>query len=668
MQPSFLLPNIFTLPRRQKRLLMVAADMVLLPLAVWAAFALRLGSWSPELNDGQWFLLLAPLLSIPVFTKLGLYRAVIRYIGGQAIQTTLLGAVLSALLLAAVAALLDAEGIPRSFYPIYAGVAFLFIGGSRYVIRRYYHLMLAVQRDKTPVAIYGAGSSGRQLASLLKRGNEYCPVVYLDDDTSLQNTIIEGIKVYPPSLLPDLLDKYRLKQVLLAMPSASAEQRRAILAQLEPLPVHVRTIPNLTELVADTNKIGQLREIDIEDLLGRSPVTPDASLLAANIQGKNVMVTGAGGSIGSELCRQIILLQPAKLVLFEISEFALYQIERELQEMLAHSGKPVPLVAALGSVQGQQRVEDLLRQHRIHTVYHAAAYKHVPMVEHNPIEGIRNNTFGTYHTAQAAVNAGVERFVLISTDKAVRPTNVMGASKRLCELVLQGFNQLPTPTTFCMVRFGNVLGSSGSVVPLFRRQIQEGGPVTVTHPEIIRFFMTIPEAAQLVIQAGAMAKGGEVFLLDMGEPVKIYDLARRMIRLSGLRVKDADGNGDIAIQFTGLRPGEKLYEELLIDSDAQPTTHPRIFHANEQCLPWPRLQQMLKNLDEACSQRDLPAIYRLLAEHVQGYPAAAKDNADEGIAHPIHADKPVRIPALASQNFALLPAATTLRPPMAGAH
>lgn len=611
--------NIFAITRWQKRLLMVATDIVLLPLAVWVAFALRLGTWTPDLKDGWWFLLLAPLLSIPVFARLGLYRAVIRYIGGQAIQITFLGAVLSSLLLLAATTLLDANGIPRSFFPIYAGVVFLFIGGSRYLVRRYHRLLSSLQQHKIPVAIYGAGSSGRQLASLLNRGRDYVPVLYLDDDKNLHDSTLEGIKVYSPLLLPLLIEKHQLKQVLLAMPSATNEQRRVIINRLEPLPVHVRTIPNLAELVSGESSFDHLREISLEDLLGRAPVEPDSQLLTANIQAKSVMVTGAGGSIGSELCRQIIRLKPAKLVLFELSEFALYQIERELQELMAHEAFNIPLIAALGSVQDQQRVEEVLRQQRVQTLYHAAAYKHVPMVECNPIEGIRNNTFGTYRTAQAAFNSGVERFVLVSTDKAVRPTNVMGASKRLCELVLQGFSQISTTTTFCMVRFGNVLGSSGSVVPLFRRQIQEGGPITVTHPDIIRFFMTIPEAAQLVIQAGAMAKGGEVFLLDMGEPVKILDLAKRMVHLSGLRVKNAQGDGDIAITFSGLRPGEKLYEELLIDSDAERTAHPRIFQANEQCLPWAALEKMLFQLNNACEQRHLNTIYRILSENVQGY-------------------------------------------------
>ena len=620
MQTSNSYSAIFHLPRWQKRLLMLGADSILLMTAVWLAFAMRLGTWHPSLQDGVWLFILAPLISIPVFVKFGLYRAVIRYISGQAMLAALQAVLLSTLLLLFTTWLTEAKGISRSFFPIYAGTAFLLIGGSRYLVRRYYRYVLNETLTKIPVAIYGAGESGRQLASVLVRSPTYAPILYLDDDVNLQNSIVHGMKVYHPQELPDLIPRYAIKQVLLAMPSASITRRREIIDQLEPLPIHVKTIPSLTDLVSGNSSIDNLQEIDIEELLGRVPVMPDEKLLSANIRYKHVMVTGAGGSIGSELCRQIIRLQPAKVVLFESSEFALYQIERELQEFMQHDHLDIPIIPVLGSVQDRQRVEETLRQYRVQTLYHAAAYKHVPMVECNPIEGIRNNTFGTYYTAQAALNTGVERFVLISTDKAVRPPNVMGASKRLCELVLQGFSQISNKTTFCMVRFGNVLGSSGSVVPLFRRQIREGGPITVTHPDIIRFFMTIPEAAQLVIQAGAMAKGGEVFLLDMGEPVRILDLAKRMIHLSGLQVKNEQNpNGDISVEFSGLRPGEKLYEELLIDSDAEKTAHPRIFKANENCLLWPELEKMLETLQQACEQRNLPQVYSILSDHVQGY-------------------------------------------------
>lgn len=611
---------MFGLTRFHKRLLMLATDLILLPLAVWLAFALRLGTWTPDLKDGLWLLFLAPLFSIPIFVKLGLYRSIVRFIGGQAMLAILQGVILTTLCLGIVAFWADWQTIPRSFYPIFVSTAFLLVGGSRYWIRRHYRTARNRQYDKIPVAIYGAGSTGRQLARVLISGIEYVPVLYLDDNPALIGSIQHGMRIYSPHDLPTLLTKYSLHQILLAIPSATPERRRAIINQLEPLPVHVRSVPNLGDLVSGKSSIGELHEIDIEDLLGRSPVQPNNTLLKANIENKNVLVTGAGGSIGSELCRQIIQLAPAKLVLFELSEFALYTIERELLETMANEGLAVPVIPVLGSVQDRQRVEQTLRQHAIQTLYHAAAYKHVPMVEHNPIEGVRNNTLGTYHTAQAALNAGVERFVLISTDKAVRPTNVMGASKRLAELVLQGFALQAGKTVFCMVRFGNVLGSSGSVVPLFRRQIREGGPITVTHPDIIRYFMTIPEAAQLVIQAGAMAQGGEVFLLDMGEPVKILDLAKRMIRLSGLQLQDEHHpNGQIRIEFSGLRPGEKLYEELLIDSEADKTHHPRVFQARESHLPWAEVQALVTDLQQYCQHYNMTAVYRMLSTYVHGY-------------------------------------------------
>jgi FlaA1/EpsC-like NDP-sugar epimerase len=612
--------SVFYFPRWQKRLLILGADTLTLPFAIWLAYAMRLGTWTPDLRGGLSLLLLAPALSIPLFIKFGLYRAVIRYIGEQAMLAILQAVILSTLLLALTSVLLDLQGIPRSVFPIYAGTAFWLIGGSRYLVRRYYRAVTDHKSTKIPVAIYGAGESGRQLSNMLIRSPEYTPVLYVDDNPNLQGDIIQGIKVYPPQDIAALINKYHIRQLLLAMPSVEMTRRREIIDQFEALPVHIRSIPSLTELVSGNSSIDNLREIEIEDLLGRNPVDPDNTLLSLNIRDKRIIVTGAGGSIGSELCRQIIRLQPFKLVLFESSEFALYNIEKELQELMVHEHLSVRLIPVLGSVQDYQRVEEVLRSYRIQTLYHAAAYKHVPMVECNPIEGIRNNTFGTFHTARAAFNTGVERFVLISTDKAVRPTNVMGATKRLCELVLQGFSQRAGKTTFCMVRFGNVLGSSGSVVPLFRRQIKEGGPLTVTHPDIIRFFMTIPEAAQLVIQAGAMAKGGEVFLLDMGKPVKIFDLAKRMVHLSGLQVQDEiHPDGDIRIEFSGLRPGEKLYEELLIESNAEPTPHPRIFKANERSLTWTNLNTVLDELQRACEQRNMPTIYRILTENVQGY-------------------------------------------------
>ncbi|MGV6852266.1 MAG: polysaccharide biosynthesis protein, partial [bacterium] len=603
--------SLFMLSRWQKRLIMLSADLLMIPLALWISFALRLGTWTPPLNDGTWLLLAAPLLSIPVFAKLGLYQAVIRFLGNQALSTVVKGVTASTIGLILITAIFQLEGIPRSVYIIYWGTALLFVGGSRHLVRRFYHHTHNSTR-RANVVIYGAGSSGAQLAQALFNSPEFRPVLFIDDNPQLQKSFVHSLKIYAPNELPELLERYQIKQVLLAMPSVQQFRRREILQALEHLPVHVRTIPGLVDLVSGSS-IAELREIDIDDLLGRQPVSPDSTLLTRCICEKNVMVTGAGGSIGSELCRQIVRQQPNKLVLFESSEFALYQIERELIELCQHEGLRVDIIPVMGSVQNQTRVENTLYLHAIQTLYHAAAYKHVPLVEHNPIEGIQNNILGTWRTAFAAYKVGIERFVLISTDKAVRPTNVMGATKRMAELGLQALAQQVSAeqksTTFSMVRFGNVLGSSGSVVPLFRKQIKQGGPITVTHPDIIRYFMTIPEAAQLVIQAGAMAKGGEVFLLDMGEPVKIVDLAKRMIRLSGLQeCTQTTPDGDISIEFTGLRPGEKLYEELLIEGDAEPTAHQRIFHAHEESVTWQEYQHIIETVTTACNRNDLPIL------------------------------------------------------------
>lgn len=620
--------TLFNLPRWQKRLIIILLDLLLIPLAVWASFALRLGTWEPVLNDGRWMLFLAPLITLPIFIRFGLYRAVIRFIGGQqAVMTVLAGITLSVLILSLIAVLANWKGIPRSIFPIYWGTAFLFVGGSRYLIRllytRYY-----LRTDKTHIVIYGAGDSGIQLANSLARHSEYRAVAYIDDNPSLHKAIIQGLQVYKPTDLANLINRYEVSQVFLALPSVSKARKREILQSLESLPVHVLTIPSMSELISGKRQIDELREIEVDELLGRDAVSPDQELLSTCITDQVVMVTGAGGSIGSELCRQIVQLSPAKLILFEASEFALYSIENELVQFIHNENlkfDKTALIPALGSVQNQARLEEIMQQQQVSTIYHAAAYKHVPLVEHNPIEGIRNNTFGTLYTALAARNSKVRHFVLISTDKAVRPTNVMGASKRLAELALQALAAQPSRTIFSMVRFGNVLGSSGSVVPLFRKQIQAGGPITITHPDIIRYFMTIPEAAQLVIQAGALAKGGEVFLLDMGDPVKIVDLAKRMVHLSGYTIKDEQHlDGNIELHFTGLRPGEKLYEELLIDSEADKTAHPKIFKAHEDCLAWSVLEKVLNELDQACTQRNLPLIQSILETQVSGFKGQVK--------------------------------------------
>ncbi|GAA5214045.1 hypothetical protein GCM10025776_05110 [Corallincola platygyrae] len=468
--------------------------------------------------------------------------------------------------------------------------------------------------------IYGAGGSGRQLCIALRYSHEYAAVAFVDDDDTLAGTVIQGLKVLKPNDLSRLITKYSVKKVLLALPRASRKRRSQIISNLAPLSVEVLTVPNMPDIVSGKSKIDELRDVPIDDLLGRDTVAPHPTLMSADVLHKNVMVTGAGGSIGSELCRQILQQRPNRLVLFEISEFALYSIDKELTALSEELGVDVEIVPLLGSVQRKNRLSATMSAFQIHTVYHAAAYKHVPLVEYNVVEGVRNNVFGTLFSGEAALETGVETFVLVSTDKAVRPTNVMGTTKRMAELSLQALAEISNTTRFSMVRFGNVLGSSGSVIPLFKRQIASGGPITVTHPEIIRYFMTIPEAAQLVIQAGAMGKGGDVFVLDMGEPVKIVDLARNLINLSGLQVRDEDNpEGDVEIQFTGLRPGEKLYEELLIGDNVKTTSHERIMAADEVYLNWNELEVMLSKLDLACHNFDHDSIRALLLEAPTGF-------------------------------------------------
>ncbi|HGV5390846.1 TPA: polysaccharide biosynthesis protein [Shigella sonnei] len=502
--------------------------------------------------------------------------------------------------------------LPRTVVGIYFLVLLLLTSGSRLLFRMILNYGV---KGSAPVLIYGAGESGRQLLPALMQAKEYFPVAFVDDNPRLHKAVIHGVTVYPSDKLSYLVDRYGIKKILLAMPSVSKSQRQKVITRLEHLPCEVLSIPGMVDLVEGRAQISNLKKVSIDDLLGRDPVAPDAKLMAENITGKAVMVTGAGGSIGSELCRQIVRYKPAKLVLFELSEYALYAIEKELSALCDKEVLNVPVIPLLGSVQRQNRLQMVMKSFGIQTVYHAAAYKHVPLVEHNVVEGVRNNVFGTLYCAESAIESGVETFVLISTDKAVRPTNTMGTTKRLAELVLQALSARQSQTRFCMVRFGNVLGSSGSVVPLFEKQIAQGGPVTLTHRDIIRYFMTIPEASQLVIQAGAMGHGGDVFVLDMGDPVKIYDLAKRMIRLSGLSVRDdKNPDGDIAIEVTGLRPGEKLYEELLIGDSVQGTSHPRIMTANEVMLPWQDLSLLLKELDQACHDFDHERIRSLLLQ------------------------------------------------------
>jgi FlaA1/EpsC-like NDP-sugar epimerase len=612
---------LVNLPRGLKQGLLIAVDGLLIVFCVWAAFALRLGEpWSFFFRNAIWLVPLMVVLTLPAFYVLGFYRSVIRYVSGHVFFDAAKGVGVGALLSLAVWELAQGPVVPRSAWLIYGLLAVLTVGAFRLLLRGYVSVPRGAYAAGERVVIYGAGDAGAQLAVALQHSREYRPVAFLDDKPDLRGTEILGLKVHPSRRLPDLIPKLEVNTVLLAMPSVPRKQRREILDGLESLPLRVLAMPGLTELAAGTRRVDELREVDVEDVLGRDPVRADESLLAARLGGKSVMVTGAGGSIGAELCRQIIRRNPKRLVALELSEYQLYHTEQNLRRLLDQIASSVELIPILGSVQDRNRLVSVMQAFEVQTVFHAAAYKHVPIVEHNPMEGIANNVFGTWRCAEAAIRAGVEIFVLVSTDKAVRPTNVMGASKRLAELVLQGLAQPEPETRLCMVRFGNVLASSGSVVPLFREQIRRGGPVTVTHPDMVRYFMTIPEAAQLVIQAGAMAQGGDVFLLEMGEPVKIVDLARRMIHLSGFEVRD-DGNpdGEIEIQFTGLRAGEKLYEELLIGDDDLATEHPRIKRARERAIQWDALHPALEELVGAVESGDHRTIRRVLEALVEEY-------------------------------------------------
>lgn len=615
------LERLLRLPRGQKRWLMVAADVVMLPLALWSAFMIRLAEPFPAIMAETWWLFpLVVVFGVPVLARLGLYRAVVRFMGSRTIWSVAAGVVVLALMLWAAAMLGRVEGFPRSVPINFALVAFLYVGGSRFLVRAWYQRMVEAGARAEPVIVYGAGDAGIQLLHGLKSGGQFRVVAFLDDESALQGSAIDGIPVYPIEALDRLIRRFGVRRLLLAMPSATRAQRRRTLERLEPYPLHVQSIPSMEAVVSGRARLAQLEEIDIADLLGRDPVPPDEELLECSIRDRVVMVTGAGGSIGSELCRRIVRLRPAALVLYERNEFALYRIEREIRTLAKKHGLEVPVHALLGSVANPRRVQTVLDEFRVQTLYHAAAYKHVPIVEANLIEGVRNNVFGTAILADAAIAAGVERFILISTDKAVRPTNVMGATKRLAEMVLQDRARRQDGTIFSMVRFGNVLGSSGSVVPLFHQQIRDGGPVTVTHPEITRYFMSIPEAAELVIQAGAMAQGGEVYVLDMGEPVRILELARRMIRLHGRQVKEGGvpENG-IEITFTGLRPGEKLYEELLIGDNVEHTPHPKIMRARESCLGEQEVRAALEALEAAEQRMDSDDAYQTLRRVVHEY-------------------------------------------------
>ena len=639
--------RLIGLSRRSKRLLQVVTDIVLIWLALWLSFAVRLGDLgaAQPFSGHGWLFLLAPVIALPIFIRLGMYRAVMRYVGNDALITIAKAVTFSALVLAL--AVYWYRGptalVPRSMVFNYWWLSLLLLGGLRLGMRQYFagnwfegdsRSADTITSCLPRVAVYGAGAAGNQLVAALRLGRAMRPVAFIDDDPGIANRTIAGLRVYTPKHIQQMIDETGADEILLAMPSASRGRRRQILEALEPYPLHVRSIPGFMDLASGRVKVEDVQEVDIADLLGRDPVPPRQALFERCIRAQVVMVTGAGGSIGSELCRQILANKPTALLLFEHSEFNLYSIHSELEARIRRESLPVRLVPILGSIRNADRLLDVMRTWHVNTVYHAAAYKHVPMVEHNIAEGVLNNVLGSLYTAQAAIKAGVEHFVLISTDKAVRPTNVMGSTKRLAELVLQALSREVAPhllhddqpvhqvnkTRFTMVRFGNVLGSSGSVIPLFHEQIRRGGPVTVTHPNITRYFMTIPEAAQLVIQAGAMGEGGDVFVLDMGEPVKIAHLAEKMIHLSGLSVRsEQNPQGDISIEFTGLRPGEKLYEELLIGDDVSPTEHPMIMRADEEHLSWDALKKLLDELLAAVKRDDYERVRQLLREAVSGY-------------------------------------------------
>jgi len=619
---------VVNLSRINKQLIMLLVDSILLVSILLASFSIRLGYWYFPQDDLIWVVFGAPVVASIIFVRFGLYRAVIRYLGFKALWAIVRAVSLYALVWGVIGFMAAVDGIPRSVILINWVLSLLAIGGVRIFARTLlsgnsnfkwlmFNFELNSQSDKKQVLVYGAGDAGVQLVSALEHSSEYNPVGFVDDAQALQGNHIRGLDVYSIDAIEGVISKLKVDEVLIAMPSASRTKRLAIINQLEPYPVLVRMLPGVAELAEGKVSIGDLREVSIKDLLGRESVEANKALLGKNITDKTVVVTGAGGSIGSELCRQIVFLKPKVLILYEMSELALYTIEKELSNIGMHSLDIYPI---LGSVNNKTRLANVFKRFGVDTIYHAAAYKHVPMVEFNNTEGVDNNIFGTLNCAQVAIESGVETFVLISTDKAVRPTNTMGATKRSAELVLQALAAKQSATKFTMVRFGNVLGSSGSVIPLFKQQIKAGGPVTVTDENMIRYFMTIPEAVELVIQAGAMGLGGDVFVLDMGKPVRIDDLARKMIHLSGLEVKDeSHPDGDIEIKYTGLRPGEKLYEELLIGDNVSETDNPLIMRAEEELLTWDELSPILDELQNAIVKCDQAKLRELLIKIVPGF-------------------------------------------------
>ena len=619
-----MLKKVINLSRVKKQIIMSLCDAIIIILVLFASFSLRLGLWYEPIGGLTLIIFGAPIIAIPVFIQFGLYKAIIRYIDFKALWSVVQAVSLYALIWGIISLMLSIDGLPRSVILINWVLSILLIGGLRIfahaMLRSNFKLSLRNinnRGNQKRALIYGAGDAGIQLSSALEHSSEFNPVGFIDDAKDLHGRNIRGLNIYSSSNINTIIDKLQVDEILLAIPSASRSKRVSIINTLEAYSVAVRMLPGVSELAKGKVSISDLREVSMDDLLGRDPVQSNKELLGKNITNKVVMVTGAGGSIGSELCRQIKVLNPKSLILYEMNEFALYEIEKEL---LLGSSTNTSIYPILGSVNNRARLENIFNHFGVNAIYHAAAYKHVPMVEYNNTEGIDNNIFGTLNCAKAAISSGVETFVLISTDKAVRPTNTMGATKRFAELVLQALSSKNNNTLFSIVRFGNVLGSSGSVIPLFKKQIKNGGPVTVTDKNIIRYFMTITEAVELVIQAGSMGKGGDVFVLDMGEQVKIDELAKKMIKLSGLEIKsDLNPNGDIEIKYTGLRPGEKLFEELLIGKDTSETDNPRIMRAQEEMIEWTRLEGILDELRIAINENNYLKLRELLIQAVPSF-------------------------------------------------
>ncbi|MDZ7670771.1 MAG: nucleoside-diphosphate sugar epimerase/dehydratase [Gammaproteobacteria bacterium] len=618
------------LPRRRKQAIAVLVDAVALPLALWSAIALRLGEVNPDVAQFWPAFVVSSLVCVPVFGALGLYRHVVRHMGNHALMAVLKGATITAVVVAAVAYMVPLKGFPRSVPIIFWVLALLYVSGSRFVVRGYFQRLQSKLNSTASVIIYGAGSKGVELARVLQQQGDYEPIAFIDDDRRLQKRIINGLFVHPPRYLGRLLQDTDATQVFVAVNSTEAQNRRRIIEFLEPFQVRVRLIPDVVELISGRQSIANIRDVELEDLLGRVEVDPLPHLLQGSVRGRCARPgrPARGGSIGSAVGAGKIVRQrprPGRRRHDSGREFGLFQIQRELKRICADEGLQAPIVAVLGSVTNRNLMSRTLETYHVETLFHAAAYKHVELVEHNVIQGIMNNTFGTLYTAQAAMAAGVRNFILISTDKAVRTTSIMGASKRLAEMVLQALQEETAQTRFSMVRFGNVLGSSGSVVPLFLEQIQHGGPVTVTHSDVTRYFMTITEAAGLVLQAASLSRGGDLFLLDMGEPVKILELARRMIHLKGYTVKNEyNPDGDIAIEITGLKPGEKLHEELLVGESAAGTEHRKILRAEESYLSWVELSGALATLEQACAAYDYDAIKTFIEGLVEGADLAAQ--------------------------------------------